>query len=410
VKEVIQIFCFSGAILIVMYGIWTTLYLMRRLSKREWESGILAKIIQAMVDEAVKRAPPVEAEEGAPFETYRKDLLRMVDGEISLDEFVEIWRGRKVEKRPKKVEAAAIVAEPPPKLDEAVERVFKNPALQSMLREWAFHVKVGGEGTKFGQLVRVWRLGPNNEERDAISAFVEFIYRRYWPQAFEAMKPYLDPGIVEIFAKENAQEFYYRFRDAMIHKHEWKCVEAEVPLGKQVCQTCGETFDPPKDVKASEIFGLINNVIKENAKSFADIIELEKKEVFQPGSNLMGWSDQVSSQRYEVPEASASECKWVRVTRPSSPAFGLLGIIRNAVPNGYLVEVRNVRNEPNFVSLEKGDFAHPPYPQEGEWWAFSRDLKPFVWKNEGFDLQKRLIFFTDLRVGALFPVNFGKGQ
>ena len=383
------------AIALLVTMVWKTKKVKDRLSQAA---------MMTLIDEAVKRAPPVEAkgaEEAVPFETYRKDLLRMVDGEISIDEFVEIWRGRKVEKRPKEW--------------TALWKVLESPGFEAVLREWAFHVKAKGDGAKFGKLVRAWRdrAGPNEPERVAIWNFQAFMKTRCWEEMLAAMKPHLEPKVAECFAQENASWFYEAFRRVLVHEHQFRCVDIGVPLGKQICD-CGETIDPPKDVKDSEIFGTINSVVKDMSKSLADAIDLKKVESLRPESNLMGWFDEVSSQRYEAPKAALYRCNWVRVTRPTSPAFGLLGVIRTILPDGqHIIEVRSIRNEPNLLSLEKGEFDHPPYPKEGEWWAWHRDMQSserFVWKNENNELSYRRTIESSIVAGTLFPVNFGRGE
>lgn len=89
----------------MQHSFFLTEKLQDKLTQMKGDQDELLKKVCAMIDEAVKRAPPVEDPvTGVPFEEYRKDLLRMVDGEISIDEFVDHWRGRKVQKRPKRIE------------------------------------------------------------------------------------------------------------------------------------------------------------------------------------------------------------------------------------------------------------------------------------------------------------------
>lgn len=487
------------------------------------------RLLKALVDEAIKRAPPVESkdlEEGVPFEVYRKDLLRMVDGEISIDEFVEIWRGRKVQKRPKVVDQAALeaamffkgewlrVTNPsspafrklvavedvrgeeirvehllevgrstvislrmgefesavpevgewwmltPPGLPEGNPAIWnevlseerkkelrkqvldlqlqpnnfgvglpvfwerakaradqdadhwkvicQDEAFGMVLREWAIHVQAKAEGwladdgTQFGKLVQTWqkqssRLGM------LIEAFSNLIQPKSWEQALSAMKPYLKLNIAAIFGKNEAGPFYDAFRRVMVHRHSWKFVDPGLPLGKQRCE-CGEMFEPPKDVQASDIFKTLNSVISEFSKGVADMVDLKKLDVMAP----------------EVPLPAIG--KWVRVTRPSSPAVGLLGrVTRKNIDfsKSIIIEVRDVRDESHILQLDEGEFEHPPYPREGEWWSWHVDMRepfPFVWQDKRdpsvsktSEEEHRREILRNIESGTLYPVNFGRG-
>jgi len=266
------------------------------------------RAIEAMIDQAVKRAPPIEAkpsEEAAPFEEYRKDLWRMAEGEISIDEFVDIWRGRKVQKRPPKEKKLT-----PEEIKEVTNsEIFKTIAT-------------------------------------VISEFSK--------------------GLEKIV--------------------EWKKLEALRPTAYNV---------PIRRHDSSSIIGA---------------------DGFQGVHGPIGISGIEYLKAPKSPKHHVGN--YIRVNRPTSPAFGQIARIESITDNSmdlvYCVKVHDIRGQqPFFLGLSDEDFGIAR-PRAGEWWRWKENVhcyrstsyEPFVWKGLDDDAQ----FDLCCRAGCLLPVNLGRGE
>lgn len=144
--------------------------------------------IERWTAEEIKRRPPPPP---ATFEEYRRDLWRMAEGAISIDEFLAIYRFRKAPPRPKpepsKVERARSVLA---KIRERIEKSLPAPAVPV---PWAPKFRVGQwvrfedkDATYGGRLARVVGLSDDGKAPHWYSLVVIAPHEKASTTAFEA--------------------------------------------------------------------------------------------------------------------------------------------------------------------------------------------------------------------------------
>ena len=366
------------------------------------------KAIEAMIEAAVKRAPPIEAkpaEEGAPFEEYRKDLWRMVDGEISIDEFVNLWRGRKVQKRPapekkltpEEIEQAknseifktitSVISEFSKGIEQAVS-LKKFAALEPgdwQQQEYRIEEIQKELGTNSGSIFLVlWAQHLKNSDPGKLAdyfvaslqdpalegfgrKFLIFMKNREWDQVLTAIEPKLQ--VKELFQSAYAEIFFIGFRDGVVRRLE----EKRGPVGTDG----GSNLEGPPGVSGTEF--------------------------------LTRWAKEP---KYRLGD-------FVRVKRPTSPGFDQIARIQSVHDNGiewdYIMELRNAQGNGFIIGLPQSEVERAE-PREGEWWKWVKNdgcmsvyrpgtYEPFQWKGKNDNSISRCC-----REGCLVPVNFGRGE
>lgn len=239
-----------------LFMVWKYIIPSVRFGKKLGEEiAALTKEIDRLINEAIRRAPPIEdPKEGVPFEIYRKDLHRMVDGEISIDEFVDIWRGRKVQKRPTAAELQAMADRTAREKAEErpMEKELKTRMGRAFLAEWEAHL--GNQDPQgFAELFMLNLNEGSEESQHFHSRFVGFMKPRNWSEVLEAIRPAAkDP---KPFMCGRAMWFYAEFRLRVIrkieeywnrflvsksgHRHEWVIIPP-IHSGVRLKCACGE--------------------------------------------------------------------------------------------------------------------------------------------------------------------------
>lgn len=325
-------------------------------------------------------------EEGVEFEVYRKDLLRMVDGDLTLDEFVDIWRGRKVKKRPA-VKAEA--TQPTLEIFHHIQGTF----IKGLLKEWGIHLKAKGDPETFTGMYLEWMRDPEDYvAREFTTAFANFIQTKDWFQVLAVIWGYIPEDLKPAFLTEEAMKFFEKFRADITQRireywEGWLLVE-----------------------KAEKGSGHVHSWINDGHGQDRCPCGIP-----HPSGVVRPWKPSLV-EKY-TPGA------WVRVRRRTSPAVGLLGRISKVLEHEIRVEVWDTEGNSFFIGLSDGEFDYPAYPKTGEWWKMSKCVKPTC-KDDPFDQNKEFIsgpfemkvdvvpgdpHVVRVRCGCLEPVNFWRG-
>lgn len=500
------------------------------------------KAIEAMIESAVKRAPPVEAkpsEEGAPFEEYRKDLWRMAEGEISIDEFVDIWRGRKVQKRPvpekkltpeelEQVQSSetfktitTVISEFSKGLQKIIDKT-KEDALNpvdwqqqeyqideiqkdlgtepgsTFLVLWAQYLKSSDPGKLADYFV-----GSFNDPalRGFASKFLIFMKRREWDQVLTVIESKLQ--VKELFQSAYAEIFFIGFRDGVVRRYAegpWAAGQTGLeglqgPRGMNGGMSCppgvsgvefleplrfntpfckdffkewelhvktgtepsmlanmfltwlGDPAIPATRAEASkfagfiksrswkEVFEAIKPSIEPEAyvtfcgKGAADFYEAFRDIVVEEIRNY--WNEFIETQKVKKTPALFTGIGWpkqpmystgqyVRVKRPTSPAFDKIARVQSVHDNGieweYILEVRDICGKGYVIGLAEEE-CEIAVPKILEWWCWLKNdnckslfkpmsYEPFLWQTLSTDLST----FQCCKDGCLVPFNFGAGK
>lgn len=125
-------------------------------------------------------------------------------------------------------QAAAQEGERP--MEEIVQQMVEQPFFQSVLKEWALHVRTGQNATTFVNMYMNWMNDPQDHEgRKATTMFANFIAPRPWAELYAVIKPKLKPEIIKIFDTKDADEYYETFRGLVTESIAayWENVAAE---------------------------------------------------------------------------------------------------------------------------------------------------------------------------------------
>lgn len=404
-------------------------------------SEAMLKEIEALIDQAVKRAPPVEAkpeEEGAPFEEYRKDLWRMTEGEISIDEFVDIWRGRKVQKRPaperkltpeeieqvKKSDTFQTVNTLISEFSKGLEKIVEFKKAEALNPEqtweehayrideiqkdlgtepgsaflvlWAQYLKSSDPG-KLADFFAAWLKGEANADSQVFAGkFLLFIKNREWDQVLTVIEPRLQSK--ELFQSAYAEIFFIGFRDGVLRR----CEQGihGIPGGMGSHGSDGQ--DGLGSLQGAPAF----------YEGFRDMIieEIKKGKETPELVTGIGWPKQ--------PKYNTG--KYVRVKRPTSPAFEKIGRIQSIHDNGieweYILEVQDICGKGYVIGLAEEE-CEIAVPKVGEWWRWLKNdacksvfkpvsYEPYLWQIPRPDSS----ILECCKDGCLMPVNFGRGE
>lgn len=87
-----------------------------------------------------------------------------------------------------------------------------------VMEEWALHIDVGNDPSVFTTLfLEMLRDETNSEVRKSASFLFTLISARPWPKMYPIFKPYLPQGVIPVFEKPEAEQFYEAFR-AMVYQ------------------------------------------------------------------------------------------------------------------------------------------------------------------------------------------------
>lgn len=422
--------------------------------------GVLREVLTEIKEEAqAKQDPP----EGVPFEEYRKDLWRMAEGTLSIEEFVDIWRGRKVQPRRK------LVQYEPGSTEEALSILLKETFGQDLLRDWAQHLGGGNNPTSFSQVYLECLSNPLREDqRMFCSAFATYMKPRCWAEVLTLIEPAIRPEDLGQFRKEYAETFYNGFRDQVVAqireywedflsntKAKYSGVSGVTGIGPRgfgataMAYPAGLTAPSwngqeggsgiegasgiPGNPGSSDLFQQMRELrASDSEKSSAggaifDLINIVTK--------TLGDAHIKSMKELADQEAIRRVGTWVRVRKPGSGMVGMIAQVQSVVkaPKGMedwiTIKCCLVKGASAFMWGFDADKLEPALPRVGERWRWTRERCP---KPHGEDLcafhsntsdrergflfdalpeeNRAEWFLEEVKQGCLEPVNYGFGK
>ena len=98
--------------------------------------------------------------------------------------------------------------------------------------------------------------------------------------------------------------------------------------------------------------------------------------------------------------------QWVRVVSSKKFSYhnNTLGRVGAIFPVDNKIYIDIMHPEVKYVPFRLDDHIEPAYPKAGEWWKWMWQDLPLEWLKPGKQ------YVTAVRLGHLFPVNFGKGE